>query len=275
MRSLFRFIVRYHFFFLFLLVETLSVGILIQYNRYHRAGFINFTDDLQGFMFDHLGSIRKYTNLRKANQDLAAENNLLRNQLDQYNLLLGNNQIRKFDSLPGRLYTYTPANVVNNSVNKQYNFITLNKGKKHGVRQEMGVISPNGVVGIIYGASSHYSTVITLLNRDFRLSAKIRKNDYYGSLYWTGKDYQYASLSEIPYHVELAVGDTIVTSGYSSIFPEGLMVGVISDFQQAQGNFYIIDVKLSVDFRKLTHVNIIQNLLIEEQVNLENQEAND
>ena len=137
------------------------------------------------------------------------------------------------------------------------------------------MISPNGVVGIIYGASSHYSTVISLLNRDFRLSSKIKKNDYYGSLYWTGDEYQHASLSEIPYHVELEIGDTIVTSGYSSIFPEGLLVGVISDFHQAQGNFYIIDVKLSVDFRKLTHVNVIQNLLIEEQVNLENQEASD
>ena len=122
MRSLFRFIVRYHFFFLFLLVETLSIAILIQYNRYHRAGFINFTDDLQGFMFDQLGSISKYTNLRKTNQDLAAENNLLRNQLDQYNVLLSNSEIRRIDSLPGRLYTFTPAIVVNNSVNKQYNY---------------------------------------------------------------------------------------------------------------------------------------------------------
>jgi rod shape-determining protein MreC len=275
MRSLFRFIVRYHFFFLFLLVETFSVGILIQYNRYHRAGFINFTDDIQGFMFNHLGGIRKYTNLRKINQDLAAENNLLRNQLDQYNMLLSNNEISRTDSLPGRLYTYTPATVVNNSVNKQYNFITLNKGEKHGVRQEMAVISPNGVVGVIYGASGHYSTVISLLNRDFRLSAKIRKNDYYGSLYWPGNDYQHATLGEIPYHVELEIGDTIVTSGYSSIFPEGLMVGVISDFQKAQSNFYIIDVKLSVDFKRLTHVNIIRNLLIEEQADLENQEIND
>jgi len=226
-------------------------------------------------MFDHLGGISKYTNLRKANQDLAAENNLLRNQLDQYNLILSNNQIRRIDSLPGRLYTFTPATVVNNSVNKQYNYVTLNKGKKHGIRQEMAVISPTGVVGVIYGASSHYSTVISLLNRDFRLSSKIRKNDYYGSLYWTGDDYQIATLGDIPYHVELALGDTIVTSGYSSIFPEGLMVGVISDFQQTEGNFYIIEVKLSVDFKTLTHVNIIQNLLIEEQVNLENQEMND
>jgi rod shape-determining protein MreC len=275
MRSLFRFIVRYHFFFLFLLVETLSVGILIQYNRYHRAGFINFTDNIQGFMFDRLGGIMKYTNLRKINQDLAAENNLLRNQLDDYNQLIRNDEIRRIDSLPGRLYTYTPAIVVNNSVNKQYNYVTLNKGKKHGIREEMAVISPEGVVGVVYGASSHYSTVISLLNRDFRLSAKIRKNDYYGSLYWTGGDYRHATLSEIPYHVELEVGDTIVTSGYSAIFPEGLMVGVIFDFEQAQGNFYIIDVELSVDFRKLTHVNVVRNLLVEEQVNLENNETND
>jgi len=275
MRSLFRFIVRYHFFFLFLLVEILSVGILIQSNRYHRAGFINFTDDVQGFIFDHLGGIRKYTNLRKINHDLAAENNFLRNQLDRYNQLLSNNEIRRVDSLPGRLYTFTPATVVNNSVNKQYNFVTLNKGRKHGIREEMAVISANGVVGVIYRASSHYSTVISLLNRDFRLSAKIKKNDYYGSLYWTGENYRHAILSEIPYHVELQIGDTIVTSGYSSIFPEGLLVGVISGFEQAQGNFYIIDVELSVDFRKLTHVNVIQNLLIEEQVNLEKPETDD
>ena len=275
MRSLFRFIVKYHFFFLFLLVETLSTGILIQYNRYHRAGFINFTDKIQGIMFDRLGGFRKYTSLRKINRDLAAENNLLHNQLDQYNRLLRNNEVRTIDTLPGRLYTFTSAEVVNNSVNKQYNYITLDKGRKHGIREEMAVISPEGVVGVVYGTSRHYSTVISLINRDFRLSAKIKKNDYYGSLYWTGQDYRHATLSEIPYHVDLAVGDTIVTSGYSAIFPEGLMVGVISDFGQARGNFYTIDVKLAVDFRRLTHVNIIGNLLIDEQENLENQVTND
>jgi rod shape-determining protein MreC len=275
MRSLLRFILRYHLFFIFLLMEGLSFTILIQYNRFHRAGFLNITRNIQGFTYTRLGNLKDYFYLRKINQDLANENNLLLNQLDHYKQLMVNYPVGVADSLPGRKYVYIPAMVINNSVNKQYNFITINKGSHHGIYPEMAVISPNGVVGVVFTVSGNFSTIISLLNRDFRISAKIKKNDYFGSLSWKGTDHFTADLSEIPYHVDVQVGDTIVTSGYSAIFPENILLGVISDFSIEESNFYQIEVKLSVDFKHLVSVNVIRNLLRDEQIFLEEPERND
>ena len=133
----------------------------------------------------------------------------------------------------------------------------------------MAVISDNGIVGIVLATSPNYSIVMSLLNIDMRISAKIKSNGYFGSLTWGGEGYEYASLSEIPQHVQLHVGDTIVTSGYSSIFPEDVLVGVISNFESYGGDFYDIRVKLSVDFKKLNNVYAVYNLGAVEQISLE------
>jgi len=257
------------------MMEILSFTILIQYNRFHRAGFLNITRNIQGFTYSRLGNLKNYLYLRKLNQDLANENNLLLNQLDHYKQIQANNPFMLGDSIPGRKYAYIPGKVINNSVNKQYNFITLNKGRNHGVNPEMAVISTNGVVGVVFAVTGNFSTVISLLNRDFRISAKIKRNDYYGSLSWKGTDHYTAVLSEIPYHVDVQIGDTIVTSGYSTIFPEDILIGVITSFDIEESNFYKIEVKLSVDFKRLVNVNIIRNLLYDEQTSLEEPEIND
>jgi len=275
MRNLVRFILRYQLVFIFLVMEILSFTILVQYNRFHRAGFLNITRNIQGFTYSRLGNLKNYLYLRKINQQLVNENNLLLNQLDHYKQSMANNPMMTGDSLPGRKYTYIPAKVLNNSVTRQYNFITLNKGRNHGINPEMAVVSPNGVVGVVYAVSGNFSTVISLLNRDFRISAKIKRNDYYGSLSWTGTDHYTAILSEIPYHVDVRVGDTIVTSGYSAIFPEGILIGVISDFDIEESNFYRVEVKLSVNFKNLVYVNILRNMLRKEQIDLEEPERND
>jgi len=164
-----------------------------------------------------------------------------------------------------------PSRIVHNSVYKQYNFITLDKGKKDGVFKDMGVISEQGLVGIILESSNNFATVIPILNRDFRLSVKIKSNNYAGILQWEGDSPQYAMLSEIPFHVNITEGDTILTSGFSSIFPEGIEVGHLESFVLEKGNFYDIKVKLSTDFQQLFHVNVIRNFRQEEQLNLENQ----
>jgi rod shape-determining protein MreC len=256
-------------------MEILSFTILVQYNRFHRAGFLNITRNIQGFTYTRLGNLKNYLYLRKINQDLANENNLLLNQLDRYRQLLINYPFAPGDSFPGRKYTYIPARVVNNSVIKQYNYITLNKGSHHGIHPEMAVISPNGAVGVVFAVSGNFSTVISLLNRDFRISAKIKRNDYYGSLSWKGTDHFTATLSEIPYHVDVQVGDTVVTSGYSAIFPEDILLGVISSFNIEESNFYQIEVELSVDFKHLVYVDVIRNLLHDEQITLEEPETDD
>jgi rod shape-determining protein MreC len=274
MRNLLRFIIRYHFFFLFLLLETVSVILIVQYNNYQRAQFFNFSKSIQGSYYETFGGIREYLSLRQTNRDLYRENTLLRNQMDRLARNLETTSNGGYDSIPHRQYSYIPARVINNTVNKQFNFITLNKGRHHGIEPEMAVIAPNGVVGIVYAASGNYSTVIPMINRSFGLSAKILKNGYFGSLSWAGSGYQEAILKEIPFHVEIQPGDTIVTSGYSAIFPEGITVGTIAEFE-ARANFYTISVDIAVDYKNLQYVNVIRNLLQDERRELERISGND
>lgn len=275
MRNLLRLIVQYYFFFLFLLLEAVSILIIVQNNSYQRAQFIGITRTVEGFFYETFGGIREYLLLRQTNRDLLMENTLLRNQLDGLNRQTGTSTATRIDSVPRRQFSYIPASVINVSTNKQFNFITLDKGRHHGIEPEMAVISPSGVVGVVYAASGNFCSVIPLINRDFRLSAKISRSGYFGSLSWTGTGYDYAVLEEIPYHVDLHAGDTIVTSGYSAIFPEGIMVGTVHDFEALEGNFYTIVVDMAVDYKNLSHVNVIRNLMRDEQLELERITGND
>jgi rod shape-determining protein MreC len=174
-------------------------------------------------------------------------------------------------------YEFIQARIVNNSVNKQYNYVTLNKGRRDGVMPDMGIIGSGGVVvGVVTNVTEHYSSGPSILNRRWFVSSKIKKNNYFGRLAWDGYDYQRAKLNEIPFHVELAVGDTIVTSGYSSIFPEGFLIGTIEEFNHSSGaNFYEIIIRLSTDFKTLSHVELVKNNFIEEQTELEELNRND
>ncbi|MCA1747601.1 MAG: rod shape-determining protein MreC, partial [Bacteroidales bacterium] len=142
---------------------------------------------------------------------------------------------------------------------------------KHGIEGDMAVISEEGIVGIVLASSSNFSTVIPVINRDFRLSVKTKKDNLAGILRWEGGNHRQANLNEIPFHAEPEVGDTIVTSGYSAVFPEGLFVGTIKRFELRDANFYRIDVELGTDYQRLFHVNVIENFLQEEQLELESE----
>jgi len=275
MRNLLRSIVRYYFFFLFLFLEVVSAFLVIQHNNFHRAQFINVTRSLEGVFYETFGGLRNYLVLKQTNQDLHMENILLWNQQDGLNRRLERSSGFSYDSVPRRQFSYIPASVINSSTNKQFNFITLDKGRHHGIEPEMAVISPRGVVGIVYAVSGNFSTVIPMINRDFRLSAKIRRNGYFGSLSWPGTGFDLAVLEEIPFHVDILPGDTIVTSGYSAIFPEGIMIGTVRDFEAEKGNFYTIAVTIGVDYKSLSYVNVIRNLLRDEQLELERVSGND
>jgi rod shape-determining protein MreC len=277
MRNLLRLIIRYYFFFLFLLLEAIAIILVVQNNTYQRAQFISISRSVEGFFYETFGGIREYLVLRQTNRDLQMENTLLRNQIDRLRRNTGIPLSSGFriDSVPRRQYSYIPAQVINISTNKQFNFLTLDRGRHHGIEPEMAVVSPLGVVGVVYSVSGNFSSVIPIINRDFRLSAKIRRNGYFGSMSWPGRGYGNAILEEIPFHVDLRKGDTIVTSGYSAIFPEGIMVGTVREFEAEEGNFYTISVDLAVDYKKLSQVNVIHNLLREEQIELERITGND
>jgi rod shape-determining protein MreC len=198
------------------------------------------------------------------------ENIRLKNQLRTSFLYQGSITSTVRDTLYRQQYTFLEAEVVNNSTNKQNNYITINKGRKQGIKEEMGVISPLGVVGVVKSVSANFSTVISVLNQNQnQISVKFQKNDYFGNLVWEGKNHRYATMKEILHHVPVAVGDTIVTSGLSAIFPKGIMVGTVEDFEVKGGNFYEIKVKLANDFKQLTVVYVIKNYFKEEQLNLE------
>jgi rod shape-determining protein MreC len=182
---------------------------------------------------------------------------------------------RGFVDDPMRQFPYEViiAKVVNNSVSYLSNYVTIDKGREDGVSADMGVVSEGGVVGIVSTVADHYSVVIPLLNPKFRLSCKVLGSSYFGSMSWDGRSTRYAQLEELPRHVEFKEGDTIVTSGFSAIFPEGILVGNVSSFErQRNDNFYSLTVKLATDFHRLSSVMIIKNYRQKEQMQIE-QEA--
>ena len=275
MRNLIQFILKYYFFILFVLLEVSAVSLVVQHNKYHKAYFMNFKHAFEGNLSERFLNLKDYLNLRKENKRLVEENNKLYNRLTKYKSLSSENPNITEDSLYMQQYTYIPAKVINNSINKQYNYITLNKGSKQGIKEEMAVVSADGVVGVVKKVSDNFSSVISVLNRQFYINAKIKENGYFGPLSWNGKNYRQVILSQIPHHVKVEIGDTIVTSGYSAIYPEGILIGVVSNYEMKGGNFYEITVDLSTDFKNLSQVQVINNFKKEEQKTLENSANND
>jgi rod shape-determining protein MreC len=275
MRNLLKFIVRYHFTFLFIILEIAAFILIIQFNTFHKAKFMDFTYALKGGVSRVIMHAKEYLSLREENRRLVEENNKLYNLLKSSYRITSPESFRVNDSVFERNYVYINAKVVNNSTNKQYNYITLNRGSNNGIEPDMAVLSSDGIVGIVKDVTDNYSSVISLLNRYFKVSAKIKRNGYFGPLAWTGRGHSKAILTDIPHHVEILIGDTIVTSGYSAIFPENYMIGITSDFRLKGGNYYEITVDLATDFKNLTNVQVVKNLFREEQTELEKSAEND
>ena len=269
MKEIIKLILKYHFTIIFILLEIVSFSLIIRHNEYQRAIFSESASTLFGNISSTITSIKDYFRLKEMNESLANENILLKNRLEKYEFLrdtiIHGTVVQ--DSIP--VYEYIGAKQVNATYNRTKNYITLNQGRKNGLQKEMAVCTPEGIVGLIQDLSDHFAVVITLINMDSRISAKIKKNNYYGSLQWDGNDYAYSYLNDIPYHVEVNAGDTIVTSGLSKIFPEGIVVGYVESVDKETANFLKIKVKLAVDFKRINHVYVILNNKKNEQTSLE------
>jgi rod shape-determining protein MreC len=269
MRNLLNFLARYNNLIIFLILEGISFYLLANGNNYHNTRVVMGTRSISRRMEERISNSRNYFNLRDANRKLASENVQLRNKIGQLTGEDSSNFFLVTDSGYYQQFLYTSAEVINNSINHQKNFFTVNKGSKQGILVDMAVTSGNGVAGIIVGCSDNFSVAMSLLNLDFRLSARFKSNGYFGSLSWDGRNYRKAVLSEIPQHVIVNIGDTIETTGYSAIVPEGVMIGTVAEFRKMGGDFYNIIILLETDFRRLRFVNIVGNLRKTEQLELE------
>lgn len=270
MQRLLLFFYQYRAFFTFLVLELFCAWLIVGNNPYQGARFFNSSNGLVAALNNVSHGVREYFLLRQINSTLAGENAYLRSKFEEMN------QFRYITSGPAAgdtavasQFDFVSAKVVNNTVNRFTNFITINKGEEDGLRPGMAVISSMGVIGKVRTVSRHYSVVTSILHVDVEVSALLKRTGHFGTAQWDGQDPDYVKLKFIPRHVEPVKGDTVVTSGYNAIFPEGIMIGLIDEVHLTDELFYDLKVKLSQDFRKLSYVEVVKNSLKEELDSLE------
>ena len=275
MRNLLNFLLKYNHWFLFILLEVISFVLLFRFNHYQHSVYFSSANVVAGKVYEVSGGITSYFHLKSVNEDLLdrimeleQQNRNLENALVKH--LSDSTELNSIRNLSDTDYEIFKARVINNSLNLVDNYITLNRGSKDGIRPEMGVVDGNGVVGIVYETSSHYSRVISVLNSKSSISCKIVGSEYFGYLKWVYGDARYAYLKDLPRHAEFNLGDTVVTSGYSTVFPEGIMIGTVDDMADSNdGLSYLLKVKLATDFGKVSEVRVIARTGQREQKELE------
>jgi len=267
MQQIINFIIRNKNFLLFLLLFCLSLVFTIQSHSYHKSKFINSANFLTGGVYNSVNNISKYFSLKSQNEILAEENRKLRSLLTNQDIKANTSYI---DSVSfNKAYRFYTANIIKNSYSLTDNYLTINKGYKDSIKQDFGVISSKGLVGIIDKTSRNYSTVISILNSTSRISAQLKKTNHFGTLKWNTKNPALVQLIDIPKIAPVQKGDTIITSGRSSIFPKGIPIGIIEHFNLDDAeNYYEIDVHLFNDMTNLEHIYIIENTNKEEINNL-------
>jgi rod shape-determining protein MreC len=275
-RNIFLFIRRYFNFLFFVIAQAVALMFLFRYNKFHEAAFMRVANEGTGFFNTRYDNIQYYFNLKKTNEDLVKENELLRNQLRQNFELSDTTAQRIRDSIPYdtlghyRLYAWRSAKVVNNSVSLQNNYLTIHRGEKQGIRKDMGVIGPTGIVGTVINTSDNFSIVMSLLHRQYRVSAKMKKTGEEGIVQWDGESPLYVTMIDVPKSVEVKPGDSVVTSQYSYLFPPNIMVGTVAEIvDNKTSNFYTLRLKPATDFYKVEYVTVVENLHKDEQKKLE------
>ncbi|MFN3839174.1 MAG: rod shape-determining protein MreC [Cyclobacteriaceae bacterium] len=270
MERIFLFIYQYRAFFTFLVLEFIAVWMFLENNQFQGTRYFNSANRVVAAVNGFSQNAFDYFNLRQVNQVLAEENARLRYQLEMRNQQLVHTATLPVDSTVIKQFDFVSAKVVNNSVGRFTNFITINKGSKDGIEPGMAVISQAGVVGKVKVTSPHYSVVTSLLNVDVMVSGVLSRTGHFGTVQWDGSDPDFIHLKYIPRHVQPVVGDSVITSGYSGVFPEGIFIGTIADIQLSkEAPFYLLTVKLAQDFRSLSWVLVIRNKLLNELDSLE------
>jgi len=278
MRNIIAFIRQFFNLFLFLVLMGVALGILINYNQTYQVVFSNVANETTGKVGAQYNNVEYYFRLKKTNEALAAENAELRGLLKSSFENPDTSSVIKIDSLLkdtlGRVrkFRFLPAKVVNNDISDQNNYLTLYRGSKQGVTKDMGVIGPQGIVGKVILVSNNYCRVMSLLNRNTKVSAMTLKGFYTGLLDWDGKDPRYVTLHNIPKSAKVKVGDSILTSNLSGSYPPGIMVGTVTKVGGDPGSgFYELKIKTATDFYNLQYAYLVDNMIWAEQKQLESQ----
>ena len=264
MHNLLRFIKLNHFLLLFILIEGASIGLLLQNNNYQANKTIKFSIQYTSSIYKYRNSLSDYLALKETNDYLIEENAKLHARLKN------NEHFIDSTLLLDKKFNYIAAKVINNSVKKRNNFMTLDKGRRNGIKHGMGVITNQGAIGIVHSVSENYALVISLLHQKSAIGVFLKKNMHTGILTWKGFDYRSATISDLPIHIPLNIGDTIITNSYSNIYPSGINIGAIAEFDNENDDgFYNINVKLFEDFNNLRYVYVIHSNQSKEQLLLQ------
>ncbi len=281
MNELFGFIVRHSKWLVFTFYVIIGCMLLFNGDPYRQHVFMSSAGRMAATVYKGANNVTAYFDLREKNDDLNRRNAELQAEIVRLQETIdalseaGFTDTLALDS-GVRHFDFIVAHVINNSISHPFNYLTINKGSADGIKPELGVIDRNGVVGIVSNTGAHSARVISLLNPHFRLSCKIKRSDYFGSLVWDGENPDEALLEELPRHTVFEPGDTIVTSGYSAVFPQGLPVGTVIDAESDRNqNFFTLRIKLLADFTTLGNVQVVVNNQAEELKALQTGEEND
>jgi len=271
MRNLLIFISKYNAFFLFVIFESISLFLLVNYNAFQKATYIESSNEVTGAIYDKVSEVKGYLTLGSVNDSLARENARLRNLLKSSFYLDTLQKKSVVDSVYKQQYSYIVAKVINNSVNHRNNYITINKGSKDGIAKDMGVICGSGVVGIVVNTTDHLANIRSVLHKDTHISAMLADTRDIGNFLWTDNlDPHAGLLIDVANNVKPHIGELVVTSNLSSYFPAGIPIGKISNLQSKEGGLFLnMDMKLAVDYSKLEYVYVIYNRLALEQTQVE------
>ena len=270
MQQIVNFIIKYKYFLFFLLLEFIAISFTIQNHSYHKSKFVNSANNITGGIYTRINSFKEFTKLKTYNQQLLEENTYLKNILSQ--------QLKDSIVQRGRIidttkyfqrYQYIFAKAIKNQYHKKYNYLTLDKGSKQGVQSDQGVVNSRGIVGITNAISKNYSTVLSVINANSKINVRLNNSPHFGTLQWDGKDYNTLQLIDLPIQANIKVGDTIITGGKSTIFPEGILVGTILNFNKENNVYQYINIKLFNDMSAIGPVNIITDFDKEEIITLE------
>lgn len=274
MRNLLEFLAKYNHWFVFLILEVVSMVLLFQYNSYQGSAWFSSANAVTGKLYEWDANVETFFSLTKVNQELTQRNAYLEQEVQKLSDSLVS--VTKDSSIYHRdqfallrNYRLIPAKVVANSIDKPGNQMTIDKGSADGIHKDMGVISGTGVVGIVYLVAEHYAIVIPVLNTKSNISCMIQNRGYFGYLRWKGGVSDLAYLEEVPRHAHFKLGDYVVTSGYSAVFPPGVRVGrILHVFNSADGLSYRVQLRLSTDFARLRDVCVIDDAAMKERLEI-------